>query len=148
MVGLDAAGKTTILYKLKLGEIVTTIPTIGTCTTSSAFRSHISFIPIILASRFQRRDRRIQEHFVHRVGCRRTGQDPTAVEALYVVLRGCHIQIAHVCSAAQTSRTPKVSSSSSIPTIGTECRRPGRSVGIMHRGGLRGRVTDTDADSI
>eukprot|EP00999_Lentomonas_sp_LEN2_P000551 NODE_1551_length_816_cov_392.370102_g1503_i0.p2 GENE.NODE_1551_length_816_cov_392.370102_g1503_i0~~NODE_1551_length_816_cov_392.370102_g1503_i0.p2 ORF type:complete len:183 (+),score=50.96 NODE_1551_length_816_cov_392.370102_g1503_i0:61-609(+) len=29
MVGLDAAGKTTILYKMKLGEIVTTIPTIG-----------------------------------------------------------------------------------------------------------------------
>lgn len=30
MVGLDAAGKTTILFKLKLGEVVTTIPTIGT----------------------------------------------------------------------------------------------------------------------
>mmetsp|Transcript_1084 Transcript_1084/g.2286 ORF Transcript_1084/g.2286 Transcript_1084/m.2286 type:complete len:189 (-) Transcript_1084:283-849(-) len=29
MVGLDAAGKTTILYKLKLGENVVTIPTIG-----------------------------------------------------------------------------------------------------------------------
>lgn len=29
MVGLDAAGKTTTLYKLKLGEVVTTIPTIG-----------------------------------------------------------------------------------------------------------------------
>merc|ERR1712188_364856 len=29
MVGLQAAGKTTILYKLKLGEVVTTIPTIG-----------------------------------------------------------------------------------------------------------------------
>jgi len=29
MVGLDAASKTTILYKLKLGEVVTTIPTIG-----------------------------------------------------------------------------------------------------------------------
>ncbi|XP_054428864.1 ADP-ribosylation factor 1-like [Pteronotus mesoamericanus] len=28
MMGLDAAGKTTILYKLKLGEIVTTIPTV------------------------------------------------------------------------------------------------------------------------
>uniref|UniRef100_A0A8C6BEH1 Uncharacterized protein n=1 Tax=Monodon monoceros TaxID=40151 RepID=A0A8C6BEH1_MONMO len=28
MAGLDAAGKTTILYKLKLGEIVTTIPII------------------------------------------------------------------------------------------------------------------------
>ena len=32
LVGLDAAGKTTILYKLKLGEIVTTIPTIGKCS--------------------------------------------------------------------------------------------------------------------
>ena len=29
MVGLDAAGKTTILYKLKLGIVITTIPTIG-----------------------------------------------------------------------------------------------------------------------
>ena len=29
MLGLDAAGKTTILYKLKVGEVVTTIPTIG-----------------------------------------------------------------------------------------------------------------------
>lgn len=29
IVGLDAAGKTTILYQLKLGEAVTTIPTIG-----------------------------------------------------------------------------------------------------------------------
>jgi small GTP-binding protein len=29
MIGLDNAGKTTILYKLKLGEFLTTIPTIG-----------------------------------------------------------------------------------------------------------------------
>lgn len=29
LLGLDAAGRTTTLYKLKLGEIVTTIPTIG-----------------------------------------------------------------------------------------------------------------------
>jgi hypothetical protein len=36
MVGLDAAGKTTILYKLKLGEIVTTIPTIGEFPRSGA----------------------------------------------------------------------------------------------------------------
>ena len=37
MVGLDAAGKTTILYKLKLGEIVTTIPTIGKINDSESF---------------------------------------------------------------------------------------------------------------
>ena len=29
MLGLDAAGKTTILYKLKLNDLVITIPTIG-----------------------------------------------------------------------------------------------------------------------
>ncbi|XP_053723065.1 uncharacterized protein LOC128760097 [Synchiropus splendidus] len=29
MVGLDAAGKTTLLYRLKLAEVVTTIPTLG-----------------------------------------------------------------------------------------------------------------------
>jgi ADP-ribosylation factor protein 1 len=29
MIGLDAAGKTTVLYKLKLNDVVTTIPTIG-----------------------------------------------------------------------------------------------------------------------
>lgn len=29
VVGLDNAGKTTILYKLHLGEVVTTHPTVG-----------------------------------------------------------------------------------------------------------------------
>ena len=29
MLGLDAAGKTSVLYKVKLNEIVTTIPTVG-----------------------------------------------------------------------------------------------------------------------
>ncbi|EEY53693.1 ADP-ribosylation factor family [Phytophthora infestans T30-4] len=29
LLGLDGAGKTTLLYKMKLGEAVTTIPTIG-----------------------------------------------------------------------------------------------------------------------
>merc|ERR1719456_220524 len=29
MIGLDGAGKTTILYQLKVGEVVKTIPTVG-----------------------------------------------------------------------------------------------------------------------
>lgn len=29
MLGLDASGKTTVLFKLKLGEVTSTIPTIG-----------------------------------------------------------------------------------------------------------------------
>ena len=50
MVGLDAAGKTTILYKLKLGEIVTTIPTIGKplCLKCPRFVSTGSFFLMIL----------------------------------------------------------------------------------------------------
>merc|ERR1719476_705205 len=39
MVGLDAAGKTTILYKLKLGEVVITIPTIGFNVETVEYRS-------------------------------------------------------------------------------------------------------------
>ena len=45
MVGLDVAGKTTILYKLKLGEIVTTIPTIGSSTILHAMHfSNLNFL--------------------------------------------------------------------------------------------------------
>ena len=42
MLGLDAAGKTTVLYKLKLGEVVTTIPTIGFNVESVDYKN-ISF---------------------------------------------------------------------------------------------------------
>ena len=67
-VGLDAAGKTTILYKLKLGEIVTTIPTIGdACLFVASCR-------ISLVCRVQCGDRRVQEHLFYRVGCWWTGQ--------------------------------------------------------------------------
>ena len=44
MVGLDAAGKTTILYKLKLGEIVTTIPTIGMILSI-----YLQFLPVVFS---------------------------------------------------------------------------------------------------
>mmetsp|Transcript_4965 Transcript_4965/g.5853 ORF Transcript_4965/g.5853 Transcript_4965/m.5853 type:complete len:159 (-) Transcript_4965:116-592(-) len=39
MVGLDAAGKTTILYKFKLGDVVTTIPTIGFNTETVEYKN-------------------------------------------------------------------------------------------------------------
>lgn len=42
MVGLDAAGKTTILYQLKLGEVVATVPTIGFNVESVSYKN-ISF---------------------------------------------------------------------------------------------------------
>jgi ADP-ribosylation factor protein 1 len=49
MVGLDAAGKTTILYKLKLGEIVTTIPTIG--KNVDALNASLSWLSLPVAFR-------------------------------------------------------------------------------------------------
>ncbi|NP_001291182.1 ADP-ribosylation factor 4 [Esox lucius] len=42
MVGLDAAGKATVLYKLKLGEVVTTIPTLGFNVETAEYKN-ISF---------------------------------------------------------------------------------------------------------
>ncbi|EFY96547.1 hypothetical protein MHUMG1_10263 [Metarhizium humberi] len=39
MLGLDAAGKTTILYKLKLGQDVTTIPTVGFNVESVTYKN-------------------------------------------------------------------------------------------------------------
>ncbi|KAH7100433.1 ADP-ribosylation factor [Auriculariales sp. MPI-PUGE-AT-0066] len=42
MLGLDAAGKTTILYQLKLGEVVAAIPTIG-FNVETVTRGNVSF---------------------------------------------------------------------------------------------------------
>ena len=39
MLGLDAAGKTTILYKLKLGEVVSSVPTIGFNVETVTFKN-------------------------------------------------------------------------------------------------------------
>ena len=44
MVGLDGAGKTTILFKLKLGEVVQSIPTIGFNCETIEFKNQKSVI--------------------------------------------------------------------------------------------------------
>ncbi|KAI7846070.1 hypothetical protein COHA_000436 [Chlorella ohadii] len=43
MVGLDNAGKTTILYRLHLGEAVRTVPTIGSNVEQVKVSKHITF---------------------------------------------------------------------------------------------------------
>lgn len=43
MLGLDGAGKTTVLYKLKLNEVVSTIPTIGFNLETVQPVKHVSF---------------------------------------------------------------------------------------------------------
>merc|ERR1712183_69361 len=39
ILGLDGAGKTTILYRLQVGEVVTTIPTIGFNVESVTYKN-------------------------------------------------------------------------------------------------------------
>lgn len=94
MVGLDAAGKTTILYKLKLGEIVTTIPTIG-MTFRYKLRA-INWLFVIetdaLQNRIQCRDCRVQEHSIHCMGCWWTRQDQALVEALLSKYAGYYLR--------------------------------------------------------
>ena len=50
MVGLDAAGKTTILCRLKLGEVIATIPTIGFNVETVSYKN-ISSLSGILAAK-------------------------------------------------------------------------------------------------
>ena len=98
MVGLDAAGKTTILYKLKLGEIVTTIPTVRAILRAGFYRqqrcqplerlvrcwrllSRVSTVGCVslCSDRLQRRDSRVQKHQLHCVGCWGPGQGETCL---------------------------------------------------------------------
>merc|ERR1712014_518932 len=60
MVGLDAAGKTTVLYKLKLGEVVTTIPTLGFNVETVEYRN-LSFTVWDIGG--QDRIRRLWRHY-------------------------------------------------------------------------------------
>ncbi len=66
MLGLDAAGKTTILYKLHIGEVLSTVPTIGKIRCEhmqqlllavapmvGAFREHVSWCIELLYSLHQ-----------------------------------------------------------------------------------------------
>ena len=60
MVGLDAAGKTTILYKLKVGEVVTCVPTIGFNVENIEYKN-ISFTVWDVGG--QTRIRQLWEHY-------------------------------------------------------------------------------------
>ena len=107
MVGLDAAGKTTILYKLKLGEIVTTIPTIGKSRSFillPCFSEHLLTMP--------------QQASTSRLSSTRTFSSPSGM--LVVKTR-------FAPSGGITSRTPRVSSLLLTATIVIVLLRLGRS---------------------
>ena len=62
LVGLDSAGKTTILYKLKLGQIVKTIPTVGFNVETVTYKN-ISFTMFDVGG--QDKIRPLWKHYFH-----------------------------------------------------------------------------------
>mmetsp|Transcript_79386 Transcript_79386/g.224721 ORF Transcript_79386/g.224721 Transcript_79386/m.224721 type:complete len:210 (-) Transcript_79386:197-826(-) len=60
MVGLDAAGKTTVLYRLKLGTMVTTVPTVGFNVEKLEYKNLIFRVWDLGG---QTRTRKIWEHY-------------------------------------------------------------------------------------
>jgi GTPase SAR1 family protein len=65
MLGLDGAGKTTILFKLKVGEVITTTPTIGMLLLLAVFALYGTTLLHVINCRIQRRKRHIQELKLH-----------------------------------------------------------------------------------
>ena len=63
MLGLDAAGKTTVLYKLKLNEQVTTIPTIGFNVETVELGNGLSFTVWDVGG--QQKLRPLWQHYFH-----------------------------------------------------------------------------------
>ena len=62
MVGLDGAGKTTILYKLKLGQFVTSMPTIGFNVETVTY-TNTNFTVWDIG--WQDRIRKLRKHYYH-----------------------------------------------------------------------------------
>ncbi|KAL5008247.1 hypothetical protein ScPMuIL_013828 [Solemya velum] len=65
MLGLDAAGKTTLLYKMKLNETVSTIPTIGFNVETVSPVKGISFTVWDIGG--QHKIRQLWRHYYHNV---------------------------------------------------------------------------------
>lgn len=128
-VGLDAAGKTTILYKLKLGEIVTTIPTIGQYHSNFKRERHFSIWSPTQGS-------------MSRPSNTRTSPSPCGMSedktrsahsggTVSIFAPAFSLRTGRILTSKigqfQISKTPRVSFSSSIQTIGNVFRRLVRS---------------------
>eukprot|EP00301_Raphidiophrys_heterophryoidea_P006165 c12510_g1_i2.p1 GENE.c12510_g1_i2~~c12510_g1_i2.p1 ORF type:complete len:185 (-),score=57.50 c12510_g1_i2:94-648(-) len=91
MLGLDAAGKTTILYKLKLGEVATTLPTIGFNVETVKYKN-VEFTVWDVGG--QNKIRRLWQHYfqgtqglIFVVDCNDTSRIDEAGSELHVMLQ-------------------------------------------------------------
>ena len=96
MLGLDAAGKTTILYMLKLGEVVQTIPTIG-FNVETVVNNNVIFQ--VWDTGHNRNTARLVEHYypntqgiIFVVDCCDRDRLPEAKEVMERILANEHLQ--------------------------------------------------------
>lgn len=96
LLGLDAAGKTTILYKLNLGEVIHTIPTVGFNVETIKYKN-ITFTYWDVGG--QQKIRRLWHHYfdgsdalIYVIDCNDPSRLDEAKEELYSVLSASELQ--------------------------------------------------------
>ena len=100
MLGLDAAGKTTILYKLKLGQSVNTIPTVGFNVETVTYKN-VKF-NVWVSKQWAEQCRPVL-HCYSLPGRWRSRQDQTTVASLLHRHPGAHIR-GGLCRQGQDRR--------------------------------------------
>ena len=118
MVGLDAAGKTTILYKLKLGDVVTTIPTIGFNVETVEYKN-VSFTVWDVGG--QDRIRQLWNHYYENtdgiifvIDSNDGDRIKEAKEELFKMLEQDELSDAHVLVLANKQDLPKAKTASKL----------------------------------
>eukprot|EP00618_Florenciella_parvula_P034669 CAMPEP_0119544230 /NCGR_PEP_ID=MMETSP1344-20130328/54606_1 /TAXON_ID=236787 /ORGANISM="Florenciella parvula, Strain CCMP2471" /LENGTH=151 /DNA_ID=CAMNT_0007588693 /DNA_START=111 /DNA_END=563 /DNA_ORIENTATION=+ len=118
LLGLDAAGKTTILYKLKLGETCTTMPTIGFNVETVEYKK-LTFTMWDIGG--QDRIRSLWRHYYHGtdavifvVDANDRDRVETAREELHKLMNEQELQNAVVLAFANKQDLPNSMSSSEL----------------------------------
>jgi len=118
MVGLDAAGKTTVLYKFKCGEVVNTIPTIGFNVETVEYKN-ISFTMWDVGG--QDKIRRLWRHYyigtdavIFVVDSNDRQRVETAREELHQLMEQTEMEGAHVLVFANKQDLPNAMSAAEL----------------------------------
>ncbi|XP_033735367.1 ADP-ribosylation factor 1-like [Pecten maximus] len=119
MLGLDNAGKTTILYKLRLGEVVSTSPTVGFNVENVTPSKGVAFTMWDIGG--QRQIRPLWRHYyggaqglIYVVDSSDTERMPEAGEELSSVLESPDMSSCPVVVIANKSDTPNAMKTSQI----------------------------------
>ena len=129
MLGLDGARKTTALYKVKVGEVVTTIPTIGFNVETVVYK-HINFTVWDVGGN-TRSPRPLWKHYfqdtdavIYVVDCQDRGRFAMAREELDAVLEDDQLQNASLLVYSNKTDMPGAATTAEVTKkLGLDSRR-------------------------